>query len=194
MKNSGFIVKLAAILFAIAFVCTFILVLCNYITEPIINENTIKAEEEARQEVLSTAEKFIKKDDFTSEGIAEAFEGINDNGEVVGYVFKVSTKDNENKAFGGEIQMIVGIDTDLKVTGVNITSMAETPGLGAKANEDDFKGQFTGKSGEIEVVKSGAKDNQVQAISGATITSKAVTEGINNAIKAAEALKGKEAK
>ena len=194
MKNSGFIIKLAAILFAIAFVCTFILVLCNYVTEPIIAENTKIAEEEAKQEVLSAAKKFIKKDDFTSDGIVEAFEGINDNGEVVGYVFKVSTKDNENKAFGGEIQMIVGIDTDLKVTGVNITSMAETPGLGAKANEDDFKGQFTGKSGELEVVKSGAKDNQIQAISGATITSKAVTEGINNAMKAAESLKGKEAK
>ena len=72
--------------------------------------------------------------------------------------------------------------------------MSETPGLGAKASEDEFKNQFTGKSGELQVVKSGAKDNQIQAISGAAITSKAVTEGINNALKAAEAIKGKEAK
>ncbi len=194
MKNTGFILKLAAILFAIAFVCTFILVLCNDITTPIIEENTLKAEEEAKQEVLSAAKEFKTVDNFKSPGILEAYEGIDKNGEVAGYVFKVSTKDNNAKAFGGEIQMIIGVDKDLKVTGVNITSLAETPGLGAKANEDEFKNQYKGKSGEIAVVKSGAKDNEIIAISGATITSKAVTEGVNNALKAAEALKGKEAK
>jgi len=195
MKNTGFIIKLAAILCAIAFVCTFVLVLCNDITAPIIAENTKKAEEEARQSVLPTAKGgFEKVEGFNSTGILEAYIGKDEKGEVAGYCFKVSTKDNENKAFGGEIIMMVGINQDLKVTGVDLTSLAETPGLGAKADEDEFKNQFTGKVAGINVVKSGAKDSDVQAISGATITSKAVTEGVNNALKAAEALKGKEAK
>lgn len=195
MKNTGFILKLAAILCAIAFVCTFILVLCNDITAPIIAENTKKAEEEARQSVLPEAKGgFELVKDFESTGILEAYVGKNDKGEVVGYCFKVSTKDNENKAFGGEIHMIVGVDRDLKVTGIDLTTLAETPGLGAKADEDDFKSQFKGKGGSLEVVKSGAGESQIQAISGATISSKAVTEGVNNALLAAEALSGKEAK
>lgn len=194
MKNTGFIIKLAAILFAIAFVCTFILVLCNDITAPIIAENTKVAEEEAKQSVLPDATGgFETVKNFKSHGIAEAYIGKDDKGEIVGYCFKVSTKDNENKAFGGEIQMIVGVDKDLRITGVDLTTLAETPGLGAKADEDEFKNQFKGKSGELTVVKSGAKDSEIQAISGATISSKAVTEGVNNATKAAQVL-GKEAK
>lgn len=194
MKNTGFILKLAAILFAIAFVCTFILVLCNDVTAPIIAKNAKNAEEEAKQYVLPEATGgFETVKDFEAKGIAEAYVGKDDNGEVVGYCFKVSTKDNENKAFGGEIQMIVGIDKDLAVTGVDLTSLAETPGLGAKADEAEFKNQFKGKSGKLNVVKSGAKDSEIKAISGATITSKAVTEGVNNAVKAAEAIR-KEAK
>ena len=194
MKNTGFIIKLAAILFGIAFVCTFILVLCNDITAPIIAENTKIAEEEAKQSVLPEATGgFETVKNFSSTGVKEAYIGKDGKGEVVGYCFKVSTKDNENKAFGGEILMIVGIDKDLKITGVDLTTLAETPGLGAKADEDEFKNQFKGKSGELTVVKSGAKDSEIQAISGATISSKAVTEGVNNATIAAQVL-GKEAK
>ena len=190
MKNTGFILKLAAILFAIAFVCTFILVLCNHITAPVITQNTKIAEEEARLKVLPDAESF-EPAECTSKGVTEAYTAADKDGNPAGYCFKISTKDNKNKPFGGEIQMIVGIDSELCVTGVEITTMAETPGLGAKANENDFKGQFTGRTGEINV-KNG--ENAIKAISGATITSKVVTEGVNNAIKAAEILSGKEAK
>ncbi len=190
MKNTGFILKLALILFAIAFVCTFVLVLCNNITAPVIAENTKLAEEQARVTVLPTAKSF-EAVSLDATGVTESYIGKDKDGNTAGYCFKISTNANKNKAFGGEIQMIVGIDSDLNITGVEITSMAETPGLGAKAGEKEFKGQFVGKTGEI-TVKSG--DNSISAISGATITSKAVTEGVNNAIKAAQALKGKEAK
>ena len=190
MKNTGFILKLASILFAIAFVCTFVLVLCNNITAPIIAKNTKITEEQARVTVLPTAEDF-EEVSVKSLGVTESYIGKDSDGKTAGYCFKISTKENKNKAFGGEIQMIVGVDIDLNITGVEITSMAETPGLGAKAGESEFKNQFIGKSGEI-TVKTG--DNSIKAISGATITSKAVTEGVNNALKVAEFLKEKEAK
>ena len=195
MTNTKFILKLAAILFAIVFVCTFVLVLCNNITAPIIAKNNAKAEEEAKIAVLPEAESFEELKDFTHVGVTSAFKGKDKNGEFAGYCFKISTKENESKAFGGDIQMIVGIDKSLNVSGVKIITMAETPGLGAKASEASFTDQYTGKSGEIAVTKSGnASETEVNAISGATITSKAVTEGVNNALNAAKTLEGKEAK
>ena len=195
MKNTTFILKLAAILFAIVFVCTFVLVLCNNITAPIIAQNNAKAEEEAKIAVLPNAEAFEEIKDFTHPGITAAFEGKDKSGNFAGYCFKVSTKDNTSKAFGGEIQMIVGIDKELNISGVKIITMAETPGLGAKASEEAFTDQYKGKADEISVTKSGnAGEGEINAISGATITSKAVTEGVNNALGAANVLKGKEAK
>ena len=88
--------------------------------------------------------------------------------------------------------MIVGVDNDLKVTGVEIISQSETAGLGAKCTEDGFKAQFVGKTENIAVTKNGAKDNEIDAITSATITSKAVTKGVNDAISVVkEAKEGK---
>lgn len=91
--------------------------------------------------------------------------------------------------------MMVGIDTELNVTGVKIINMSETPGLGAKASEDSWLSQFKGKNDIISVVKTGnAKDNEINAISGATITSKAVTQGVNDSLEDAKKLTEKEGK
>ena len=83
--------------------------------------------------------------------------------------------------FDGEITMMVGI-TDGQVTGISVISHTETPGLGAvaaakNAKGDAFRGQFVGKSGTLEV------GNQIDAMSGATITSKAVVAGVNAALE-----------
>lgn len=67
-----------------------------------------------------------------------------------------------------------------------ITSQSETAGLGANCTKDEFKDSFKGKSAEITVVKNGAKNNQIDALTSATITSKAVTRGVNAAIEAAK--------
>jgi electron transport complex protein RnfG len=68
----------------------------------------------------------------------------------------------------------------------------ETPGLGANATLSDFYGQYVDKSTESEltVVKAGASGNEIQAISGATITSKAVTKGVNIAVAAYKIVSG----
>ena len=90
------------------------------------------------------------------------------------------------KGYGGQIQLMVGISKEGKLAGIKILSQSETPGLGANATLPSFYEQYKEKpiSKDLEVVKSGtSEDNQIQALTGATITSKAVTTGVNEAIK-----------
>ncbi len=187
MNNTKFIMKLAAILFAITFACTLLLVLCNALTKDRIAQLQLEAENSAKTEVLPMAEDFSEaKAGLTS----AAYIGKDTSGNIVGYCFKA-----EPSGFGGPVSMMVGIDTELNVTGVKIINMAETPGLGAKASEDSWLSQFTGKNDTISVVKTGnAKGNEINAISGATITSKAVTQGVNDSLEDAKMLMEKEGK
>lgn len=94
------------------------------------------------------------------------------------------------KGYGGELKSVVGVGADGKVKGVLITSMQETAGLGDRTKNPEFLEQYIGKTGGIEVGKSGtASGNKIDAISGATISSKAVTLNVNNALKVFEAVK-----
>lgn len=86
--------------------------------------------------------------------------------------------------FGGTVDMMVGIDREGKVLGVRIISHSETPGLGASAAAEnaageDFRGQFIGLSGTLAVTKDGGG---IDALTGATVTSRAVTSGVNAAL------------
>lgn len=83
--------------------------------------------------------------------------------------------------------MVVGVGTDGTVTGVSIISMSETSGLGANASKESFRGQFVGKSGELAVSKDGG---EIDALTGATITSRAVTSGVNTALVVASEMQG----
>lgn len=188
MTNTKFIIKLASILFAIAFLCTLILVVCNSITAPVIEKLQIEAENNAKAEVLSAIDAKFEK--TKAKGVEEAYIAYDKNGETIGYCFKVMPS-----GFGGAITLMVGIDTNGSICGVKITEMAETPGLGAKASEEKWLGQFVGKTSGINIVKGGkAGKNDVDAISGATITSKAVAKGVNDALGATKELIKKEGK
>lgn len=192
MTNGKFIFKHAAILFVIAFVCSLILILCNNMTYGRIAALQKQSEDDAKSAVLPAAQKFEDADSkqLSDDTITAAYRGCDSNGKTVGYCFKV-----EPSGFGGKISMIIGIDKDGNVSGVRITDMSETPGLGAKANDESWISQFVGKSGEISVVKTGnAKKSEINAISGATITSKAVTSGVNSALAGAKILAQKEGK
>jgi electron transport complex protein RnfG len=119
--------------------------------------------------------------------IASIYKATN-NGEIVGYTIATT-----NNGFGGAVEVLTGITTDDKISGVRITSHSETPGLGAKSTDPTFYEQYSGKdaNGSIAVKKGGgATETQVDAITGATITSRAVTEAVNIASKAYEVLKG----
>lgn len=188
MSNSKFIVKHALILFAIAFICSFLLILCNNLTKDRIALLQKQTEENAQAEVLPDAETFKQVDGITMALLSDsrvkaAFKGINKNGEFAGYCIKV-----EPSGFGGAISMMVGIGIDGSIEGVKITSMSETPGLGAKADDNWLK-QYKNKKGDIAVSKSGKiNENEIHAISGATITSKAVTDGVNIASHTAKTI------
>ncbi|MEE1013547.1 MAG: RnfABCDGE type electron transport complex subunit G [Clostridia bacterium] len=156
----------------------------NSITKPIIAENEQKNFEIAMQEVLPEASGFeeVALSDYTPSETGVILDSLYqaDNG---GYV--VSTVCSEG--YGGDVSVMVGITKDLAVNQVKIMSMSETPGLGAKASEPEFIGQYDGLSAGIAVVKNTTPaDNQIEAISGATITSKAVTKAVNTALEAAE--------
>ena len=93
-----------------------------------------------------------------------------------GYAFRVSTQ-----GYGGAVVIAVGIDVSGTITGIQILEHSETPGLGANASNPSFTDQFIGKNGILSVVKGEAGENAISAISGATITSRSVTESVNTA-------------
>lgn len=183
------IVKLGLNLFVICAVAAGLLAGTNQITAPLIEERNNQANNEARQSVLSEATEFklLDSSEYSSssdEEVVEVYEGSNGS-DVAGYTIKVLSK-----GYGGAIELMVGITSDGMISGVNIGNMSETPGLGAKSKEESFYGQYSGKPAtELEVVKSGtAGETEIQAISGATITSKAVTSGVNAAVEVYESI------
>lgn len=178
------ILRVGIMLFLITAVAAAILAGVNSLTAPIIAENDRLAEEKAFIAVLPMAAGFEKVEFKPEEKsiVTEIFSGGS-----AGVVVKVSPN-----GYGGEISMVVGVDNEYKVTGIEIISQGETAGLGSNCTKDEFKEQFKGKTENIEVVKNGAKNNQVDAISSATITTKAVTKGVNEAVSTVKAMRGGE--
>lgn len=177
------VVKLGLILLIITAIAASVLGWTNEITkEPIANQ-ILQANIAARQSVLPEAKDFeeLPKDQFQGyNNVLEVYKGIKD-GQVVGYTIKTNPS-----GYGGPIEVMIGITAQGIISGVSVGNHTETPGLGAKAAEDAFKSQYNGKKaqGQLQVIKSGTpKENEIMAISGATITSKAVTSGVNAAMQ-----------
>ena len=108
--------------------------------------------------------------------IGEAYVALKGE-EVIGTVVSVTS----HNGYGGDIVLTLGVDTSGVITGVKVTSMGETSGLGAHCTDEDWIAQFSGKqSGVIGYVKNGNPgDDEIDAITGATITTKAVLEAVN---------------
>ncbi len=163
-------------------ICTIAAILLGYVyditKEPIAKQAQME-KANALQKVLPVAEKF-KEGDFTVPAgttITAITTGIKGD-DVVGYVVRVAPK-----GYASAIECMVGISKDGVVQGIQILKHTETPGLGANTVKPFFTDQFKNKSSILEVVKlKVSKDNQIQALTGATITSKAVTKGVNDAI------------
>ena len=98
--------------------------------------------------------------------------------------FKGFVMQTEVQGYGGAVRLMVGVDAGGSVTGLRLLSHSETPGLGAKASSSDFLNQFAGKTGPtLSIVKQPpTQAREVQAITGATITSTAVTGGVEQAL------------
>ncbi|MCJ7855885.1 RnfABCDGE type electron transport complex subunit G [Lachnospiraceae bacterium NSJ-143] len=161
-------------LFVICLVCSLCLGICSEITkEPIAAQ--AKATQDAAMEAVLPNASFEEMAGFTPVGTVTGVNvGSDASGNTVGYVLSCTTS-----SFGGPLKMMVGVDLEGTVTGVRILSHADTPGLGALATSPDFYEQYTGKSGTLAVDKDGG---EIVAITSATITSRAVTVGVNDAI------------
>lgn len=143
-----------------------------YVTAPVAAENAIKMKNEAMKTLVADAEGFKK-----IEGKEDWYEAQK-GGETIAYVVQ-----GESKGFGGEIKLLVAVTKDGKVMDYAILAHNETPGLGDKAGVDPFKAQFKGKeSKSLEVTKDPSNKENIQALTGATITSRAVTKGIKEVV------------
>ena len=133
-------------------VCAFItgaLAYVNGVTKPIIDENNRIAEQESLINVYSDADNFLEAktaDMLKAEGIdvSENIEKLyiaQKDGKSVGYVVAVFSR-----GYSGQMKILIGIDNDLNIEGVSLTSHKETPGLGANASDTKFTDQFLGKA------------------------------------------------
>ena len=165
-KMLGLVVSLTVI----SGVCAAVLASVNEITADPIREVAEKNEKAAVRKVMPANVSTIE----AKEG--GVFVGKDDNGAVAGY----AAKGTSGEGYGGDIELMVGFEKDAKTLVCYETLLAtETPGLGMKLNSPDFKGQFGGKDGaSLKVVKDGGA---IEAITSATITSRAVCKAIEAA-------------
>ena len=160
--------------------------------EPIARQEEL-AKQEAYQEVFPEAEQFqtvtldeelsgqirsgLDEAGYTQDSIQEVTEALDDEGQRLGYAITVLT----TAGYGGEIQFSMGVSLDGTVNGISFLSISETAGLGMKADTEEFRGQFAQKQVEaFTYTKHGASEEDgIDAISGATITTSAVTDAVN---------------
>lgn len=151
----------------------------------IVSEMTF--EQWSEQQVAAISDYFISElGDNTANTLDAIVTAYNADGDVRGYVVTVTN----SEAYGGSIQMSVGILVDGTVAGVEILSISETPGLGMNAQNDSFLGQFTGVTTDaFSYIKTGKQaENEIDAISSATYTTKSMTNGVNAALAAYRAM------
>ena len=172
-------------LLLITLVAGFALAVVNEITAKPISEAENKAKMAAYESVFSGVEfEDIKAENDSAPvqnaSVDDVLRAVDKNGNTVGYVMSATSA----SGYGGDVKIAIGISAaDDKITGFKVLSHSETAGLGAKCTEDDFQNQFAGKSaGKLSYVKNAAaSDSEIDAISGATITSSAVTDAVNAA-------------
>ena len=157
----------------ICVVCAFLLGIVSEITKEPIAYQTVLAQQNGMAAVLPECE-YEEIADAPLSGTVTAVNVGSKGGTTEGFVVSCTVS-----SFGGPMEMMVGVDKTGTVTGVRILSHADTPGLGAKATEPAFYEQFNGTSGTLAVTKDGGS---IEAITSATITSRAVTGGVNDAI------------
>ena len=198
------IIKDAMALTAITLVSGLALGAVHGITEEPIARQEELAKQEAYQEVFPDASEFeavtldeglteqlrasLDEEGYTAQSIQEVMEALDGSGEKMGYAFTVVS----SEGYGGDIQFSIGIQNDGTVNGISILSISETAGLGMKADTEEFKSQFAGKQVDaFTYTKNGASaDREIDAISGATITTNAMTNGVNAGLCAFRVMEG----
>jgi electron transport complex protein RnfG len=148
-------------------------------THPIIEKNEVQKKNSVLKSMIPGGENIIKLGDWhISEENAEYFKVTKNDGTLCGYIIETY-----GRGYSSNIHSMLGVDPNLKVLNITILSQAETPGLGDEVESKEFRGQFIGKSIEnMEVVKTSGTD-KIQALTGATISSRAVTNSERAALE-----------
>lgn len=188
---SNRIIKDTIAITVITLVSGLLLGVVNDITAGPIAKQQAAAKETAYKEVFADADTFetvssgedadleayLDENGFKGQDINEVMLAKDSSGAEIGYAFTVTTKEG----YGGDIQFAMGIQDDGTLNGISILSIGETAGLGMRATTDEFKNQFKDRNVEkFTYTKTGAAaDDEIDALSGATITTNAMTNGVN---------------
>ena len=179
MSNAKKEPGLASLVIVLAIICLVIaalLGLVNSVTEGPIADNTAKTVQDSLKIVLPADTYDEVEYSGTEANVIAVYKAGED-----GYVVEV----NSPNGFGGAIDMMAGINTSGEVTGIAIISHSETSGLGSKATDPEWQAQFQGATDTVSVAKDGGS---IVAITGSTITSRAVCDGVNMARSVVEEL------
>lgn len=192
-KTKSTAAKNIIVLFVVALVCVALLAVMNQVTAEPIAKAEANAKAEIYRSVYSSAADFeeadMKSAPYSSYKSSDSSVIINSvilakdkSNKQIGYIFDVTSKNG----YGGDVEIAVGITNEGTLTAFKVISASETPGLGARASEDEYASQFSGlKAEKITFVKGGSANkanNEIDAISGATITTTATTQAVNEAI------------
>ncbi|MBP5305420.1 MAG: FMN-binding protein [Lachnospiraceae bacterium] len=201
MKKKSTFVKDTLALTIITLVAGLCLAFVNEITKGPIAEAEQRAKTAAYYAVYADAEKFdesedlnayIKSGDYTkalssagvkNASVIEAYEAVDASGNVIGYVMSAKA----TKAFDGDLTISIGVSNEGKVTGIEFIDIHETAGMGMNAKDKpEWRTQFYGQDADSFTV-----GENIEGLSGATITSKAVTSAVNSALVLAKGFGGK---
>ena len=175
-KKAPGMAQLTVTLFAICTVCALLLGLVNFITA----DKIVAAQAAKSQAAMATVLPADSYEPVEYTGGDGSILSMNKAGDA-GYVVEVACP----ASFSGTLNIMVGVGADGNVTGVKVVKSSETSGLGQNADEAYFKDQFNGGAGPFKVTKDGGT---IEAITGATISSRAVSNGVNSALDAVASL------
>lgn len=185
-----YLVKLSITLLVTCAIVALLLAVVNGVTAPTIAQINAEKTAAAMAAVVEDSSSEFTELEVSEDALAAAaqFNGtklssiydVVSGGETVGHVCQVVTTGSQ-----GDITMVIGLDASGAVTGTSIVKMSETSGLGTKASDDTWRAQYIGASDTVAVDKDGGT---IQALSGATVTSRAVTCGVNAAMAAVKTL------
>lgn len=169
--------RLIIVLLIIGVIASALLAIVNEVTYKRIEEISQQKLEASMQSIQPEAEEFQLMESETYD-LVTAFYEARQNGEVIGYCIETNPS-----GFGGKVRILTGIDLQGAITGVRVVEHTETVGVGSKCTLVDFLDQFSGKDHELDY---SVPEDNIDSVSGATITSKAVLRGINAALAAYE--------
>ena len=156
--------------------------------EQVFTDAAAFEEVEMDDTLIQTIRDQLDQEGYKAQSIEEVMRAEDQSGETLGYTFTVVT----SEGYGGDIQFSMGVQNDGTLNGISILSIGETAGLGMNADTPAFKDQFVGKQVEkLQYTKNGAtQDDEINAISGATVTTNAMTNGVNAGLCAFRVMEG----